>query len=56
VRVPAAPGMKEEVRDDHIEVRGGRSVELTREAAMAVTAATNPTVAAVLRQSTVDER
>jgi hypothetical protein len=56
VRVPAAPGMKEEVRDDHIEVRGGRSVELTGGAPMVVMAATNLTVVAVLRQSTVDER
>jgi hypothetical protein len=52
VRVLTAPGMKEVVRDGRIEVRGGRSVELTGEAAMAA-AATNPMAAMVLRRPTV---
>jgi hypothetical protein len=48
VRVSATLGMKEEVRDDPIEVGGGLSVGLTRGVAMV--AATNPAVVAVLRR------
>jgi hypothetical protein len=49
VRVPAALGMKEAVRDSRIEVGGGWSVGLTGGVATMTAAATNPAVAAILR-------